>query len=96
MVLVKPATVIQWNRKGFRLLLAVAIKIAEGEQGNQGRKNRAHADDGMVATAEISRFSPQFGVLSRDSAQGRAYCFPSSTKLGRRKLDPVPLARPYA
>ena len=27
MVLLKPATVIQWHRKGFRLVLAVAIKI---------------------------------------------------------------------
>jgi 5-methylthioadenosine/S-adenosylhomocysteine deaminase len=45
-----------------------AATNTEGEQGNEGRKNRDHAAPRYGGDAKISRFSPRFGVLSRNNA----------------------------
>jgi hypothetical protein len=37
----------------------------EGEQGNEGRKNRDHAHDGMVRTQRTLFFLHRFSILSR-------------------------------
>jgi hypothetical protein len=36
MVLVKPATVVQWHRQGFRLVLALALEIRTAVTGSRG------------------------------------------------------------